>query len=65
MVQGENTSGINSPYAAAGHGDVFVSGDMFYHAYHAYPYSRNPYAELRIVEMPFDAQGWPVPAPGP
>ena len=65
MVQGENTSGINSPYAAAGHGDVFVSGNMFYHAYHAYPYSRNPYAELRIVEMPFDDEGWPVPAPGP
>lgn len=65
MVQGSNTSGVSSPYAAAGHGDVFISGDKFYHAYHAYPYSRNPYAALRIVEMPFDEQGWPVPAATP
>lgn len=65
MVEGSNTSGVNSPYAAAGHGDVFVAGDMFYHAYHAYPYDRTPYAELRIVEMPFDEEGWPVPASAP
>jgi arabinan endo-1,5-alpha-L-arabinosidase len=65
LVEGQNTSGVTSPYAAAGHGDVFIAGDMFYHAYHAYPYSRNPYAELRIVEMPFDDEGWPVAAPAP
>ena len=65
MVEGKNTSGVDSPYAAAGHGDVFISGDKIYHAYHAYPYSRNPYAELRIVEMPFDEAGWPVAAEAP
>src|SRR5690606_40176757 len=58
MVEGTNTSGVDSPFAAAGHGDVFVAGDKFYHAYHAYPYDRSPYAELRIVEMPFDDEGW-------
>ncbi len=65
MVEGSNTSGVDSPYAAAGHSEVIVSGDKIYHLYHAYPYSRNPYAELRIVEMPFDDEGWPVPAEAP
>ncbi len=65
MVEGTNSSGIDSPYAAAGHSEVIVAGDKIYHLYHAYPYSRNPFAELRIVEMPFDDQGWPVPAPAP
>ena len=55
VVQGDAT------FAAAGHSDVIVSGDKIYHFYHAY---RRPTgaAELRIVEMPFDDEGWPVPA---
>jgi arabinan endo-1,5-alpha-L-arabinosidase len=53
VVQGDNT------YAAAGHSDVLVDGDRVYHLYHAYR-QRDAGAELRIVELPFDAEGWPV-----
>jgi arabinan endo-1,5-alpha-L-arabinosidase len=55
MVQGD---GVN--FAAAGHSDVIVAGDMIYHLYHAYRQS-NGAATFRIVEMPFDEEGWPVP----
>lgn len=53
VVQGDAT------YAAAGHSDVLADGDRVYHLYHAYR-QRDAGAELRIVPMPFDAQGWPV-----
>lgn len=56
MVQGDKTT-----WAAAGHSDVMVSGDKIYHLYHAYRQS-NGEAQLRIVEMPFDSEQWPVPA---
>lgn len=58
LVQGDST------FAAAGHSDVLVSGDRIYHTYHAYRLPRGD-AELRIVELPFDEEGWPVPATGP
>ena len=51
-------------WAAAGHSDVIATDDNIYHFYHAYRQS-NGGAELRIVEMPFDEDGWPVPAPTP
>jgi arabinan endo-1,5-alpha-L-arabinosidase len=47
-------------FAAAGHSDVLVSGATIYHVYHAYRQT-NGNATLRIVQMPFDAAGWPVP----
>lgn len=47
-------------FAAAGHSDVIVQGDTVYHFYHAYRQS-NGAATLRIVELPFDDEGWPVP----
>lgn len=55
ILEGDGT------FAAAGHSDVLVSDDAIYHLYHAY---RRPTgaAELRIVEMRFDDEGWPVPA---
>jgi arabinan endo-1,5-alpha-L-arabinosidase len=53
LVEGDGT------YAAAGHSDVFVSGDRIYHTYHAYRRA-DAGAELRIVELPFDEEGWPV-----
>lgn len=56
MVQGDHTT-----WAAAGHSDVMVSGSKIYHLYHAYRQS-NGEAQLRIVEMPFDSDQWPVPA---
>lgn len=55
MVQG------NFEFAAAGHSDVLVHEDKVYHFYHAYR-RRDGGAELRIVEMPFDKDGWPIPA---
>jgi arabinan endo-1,5-alpha-L-arabinosidase len=51
--------GVN--FAAAGHSDVLVSGSKIYHLYHAYRQS-NGNATLRVAEMPFDDEGWPVPA---
>lgn len=62
MVNGGGTllvQGDKAQWAAAGHSDVIVSGDKIYHFYHAY---RQPggQAQLRIVELPFDDQGWPV-----
>lgn len=51
--------GDGATYAAAGHSDVMVDGEQVYHLYHAYR-RRDAGAELRIVEMPFDAEGWPV-----
>ena len=54
MVEGD---GVN--FAAAGHSEVIVSGDTIYHFYHAYG-QRDGGAELRIVEMPFDDEGWPA-----
>jgi arabinan endo-1,5-alpha-L-arabinosidase len=55
IVQGDST------FAAAGHSDVILSKGHFYHLYHAYrrPSGR---AELRVVEMLFDDEGWPVAA---
>jgi arabinan endo-1,5-alpha-L-arabinosidase len=53
--------GDGEQFAAAGHSDVLVVGDTIYNAYHAYRLP-NGNATLRIVEMPFDAEGWPVPA---
>lgn len=58
LVEGD---GVN--WAAAGHSDVLLDGDKIYHFYHAYRQS-NGGAELRIVELPFDDDGWPV-AGGP
>lgn len=58
LVEGDGVT-----WAAAGHSDVLFDGDKIYHLYHAYRQS-NGAAELRIVELPFDDEGWPV-AGGP
>lgn len=55
LVQGDRVQ-----WAAAGHSDVIVTGSKIYHYYHAYRQS-NGQAQLRIVELPFDDEGWPVP----
>jgi len=61
LLEGGGTPVVagDATYAAAGHGDVLVDGDRVYHLYHAYR-RRDAGAELRIVELPFDAEGWPV-----
>lgn len=53
VVEGDNT------FAAAGHSDVLVTEGHIYHLYHAYRRPRGN-AELRIVEMLFDEDGWPI-----
>jgi len=55
VVEGDGVT-----WAAAGHSDVLVDGDALYHLYHAYRQS-NGAAELRIAELWFDEDGWPVP----
>ncbi len=63
MIDGGGTllvEGDGVEWAAAGHSDVVVSGDRIFHLYHAYRQS-NGAATLRIVELPFDDAGWPVP----
>jgi len=63
MVSGGGTllvQGDHQVWAAAGHSDVIATGDKIYHLYHAYRQSDGG-AQLRIVELPFDNQGWPVP----
>ncbi len=64
MVDGGGTivvQGDGVTWQAAGHSDVIATGGKIYHLYHAYRKSDGG-AELRIVEMPFDEDGWPVPA---
>lgn len=63
MVDGGGTllvQGDKVQWAAAGHSDVIATGDKIYHLYHAYRQSDGG-AQLRIVELPFDDEGWPVP----
>ncbi|MBN2191491.1 MAG: arabinan endo-1,5-alpha-L-arabinosidase [Polyangiaceae bacterium] len=63
MLDGGGTvlvEGDHITWAAAGHSDVLVSGDKIYHLFHAYRQSDGG-AQLRIVELPFDDEGWPVP----
>lgn len=55
VVEGDGVT-----WAAAGHSDVLLDGDHIYHLYHAYRQS-NGDAELRIADLLFDAEGWPVP----
>ncbi len=67
MVEGGGTLFVEGggDYAAAGHSEVLVDGNSIYAIYHAYPFSGAPYATLRIAEMPFDSDGWPVRTAGP
>ncbi len=63
MLDGGGTlivEGDGVQWAAAGHSDVIVAGSRIYNLYHAYRQS-NGQAQLRIVELPFDDEGWPVP----
>jgi arabinan endo-1,5-alpha-L-arabinosidase len=54
VVEGDGVT-----WAAAGHGDVLVDGDKVFHLYHAYRQDSGS-AELRIAELYFDQDGWPV-----
>lgn len=66
MLEGGGTllvRGDGVEWAAAGHSDVLITGNEIYHLYHAYRKSDGG-ARLRVVKLPFDAEGWPV-AGGP
>jgi arabinan endo-1,5-alpha-L-arabinosidase len=63
LLEGGGTllvEGDGQTWAAAGHSDVLFDGDAIYHFYHAYRRSDGD-PQLRIVELPFDDEGWPVP----
>jgi len=63
MTDGGGTmvvEGDGITWAAAGHSDILVDGEQLYHLYHGYRQS-NGAAELRIAELYFDQDGWPVP----
>lgn len=63
MLSGGGTpvvAGDGISWAAAGHSDVLVDGAAIYHVYHAYAQSSGA-ASLRIAELFFDEEGWPVP----
>jgi arabinan endo-1,5-alpha-L-arabinosidase len=63
MTDGGGTlvvEGDGATWAAAGHSDVLVDGESVYHLYHAYRKS-NGNAELRIAELWWGDDGWPVP----
>ncbi len=62
MLEGGGTvivEGDGTKFAAAGHSDVVTWNNRIYHLYHAYRQSDGG-AQLRIVELPFDVEGWPV-----
>lgn len=62
LVDGGGTlvvEGNGTTFAAAGHSDVLVDGAKIYHLYHGYAQS-NGAASLRIVELTFDDEGWPL-----
>ena len=63
MIDGGGTVLVkgDSTYAAAGHSDVIVSRGHIYQLYHAYK-RPNGAAELRVVELLFDKDGWPLPS---
>jgi len=50
----------NAEYNAAGHNAVIFTGTSAYNVYHAYPNSSA--SRLRIAELAWDANGWPVSA---
>lgn len=62
LIEGGGTlvvEGDRRTFAAAGHSDVLIDGERTYHVYHAYRQTDGG-AELRVAELPFDAEGWPV-----
>lgn len=62
MMSGGGTQVVagDARWKGPGHNAVFTDKGKWYNVYHAYAAS-NGAAELRITEMAFDADGWPLP----
>jgi len=50
----------NERYRATGGNAIFANGETLYNVYHAYDANLAGRATLRIAELVFDSQGWPV-----
>lgn len=63
MMNGGGTQVVQDNYRwrGPGHNSVFFSGNKAYNMYHAYR-SYNGEPNLRISEMAWDADGWPISA---
>jgi arabinan endo-1,5-alpha-L-arabinosidase len=61
MMNGGGTQVVagGNGFAAAGHNAVVFSGDRAFNVYHAYP-TDGSYARLRVAELVWDNQGWPI-----
>lgn len=64
MLEGGGTLVLqgNARYKGPGHNAVLFTESAAYNVYHAYDAERNGVATLRISELAFDAEGWPVSA---
>lgn len=62
MMNGGGTTLVsgNTRWRGPGHNSVFFSGNKGYNLYHAYDAYDNGVPKLRISEMVWDSQGWPV-----
>jgi arabinan endo-1,5-alpha-L-arabinosidase len=62
MMSGGGTQVVagDGRWKGPGHNAVFSDKGKWYNVYHAYAAS-NGAAELRITEMAFDGDGWPIP----
>ena len=54
LVQGDTR------WHGPGHNAILVSGNLTYNVYHSYDANANGQSILRISELHWDAQGWPV-----
>jgi arabinan endo-1,5-alpha-L-arabinosidase len=61
MMNGGGTMVLSGSgeWAAVGHNAVIFVGDRAYNVYHAYPNSGS-YARLRVADLVWDADGWPI-----
>ena len=66
LLQGGGTlvTAGDSRWKGPGHNAIIVVDDRTYNVHHAYDAQNNGNSVLRISEVAWDAQGWPVsPAP--
>jgi arabinan endo-1,5-alpha-L-arabinosidase len=64
MMEGGGTLVLQggSRYKGPGHNAVLFTRDATYNVYHAYDSNQNGNPVLRVAELAWDAEGWPVSA---